>query len=106
MYAGPASGSTPTFGPAPPLWHENDAATGEPFTPSPTSGSRPRLMIPTFTGQPARYGSPLASPSCLMAKTRPLANLRIPVEPSTPRHAVLTPAALRSPSLPVPVAYS
>src|SRR3954465_12223936 len=56
MYAGPASGITPTFDPSPPLGHETGPITGPPVMPSPTTGSRSRWICPTFFGHPAAYG--------------------------------------------------
>src|SRR3954471_13214232 len=56
MYAGPASGITPTLGPSPPFGHEAGPTTGPPVMPSPTTGSRSRWIWPPFFGQPAADG--------------------------------------------------
>src|ERR1700694_4281445 len=124
MYPGPASGVTPIFIPSPPSGHVTGATTGEPLMPSPTSGSRPALMIPIFAGQPARNavevhfelsqwkppvahedGSP-EQPLALIAYTRPLAKCRTPVLPSSPSEAAVVLAEFISPSLPALVRYS
>src|SRR5436190_22444932 len=90
--------------------------------PSPTSGSRPALMMPIFTGQPERKaaalhfalsqakppfaheGASVEQPLALIAYTRELPKLsRLP---STPSEAVVVWEALISPSLPWPEMYS
>src|SRR5947209_20291358 len=114
MYAGPASGVTPIFGPCPPLGQLTGPTTGEPLIPSPTSGSSPASMIPIFTGQPDLYAVEwqvppeqlMLPPVALIAYTRLLANENCPVAPRAPRLAEVKLPALIPPSSPELVKYS
>src|SRR5947209_20250650 len=90
------------------------ATTGEPSTPSPTSGSSPRSLIPTFFGQPGsnalEWHRPpeqvIAPPVALIAYTRPLANWSTPRAPIAPTAAEVSEPASSPPSSPVLTAYS
>src|SRR5437660_12365021 len=92
--------------PDPPFGQVNGATTGDPLIPSPTSGSSPRSMIPTFFGHPGRKALGKRPPVPLITYTRPLAKPSTPVVPTAVSDAALAGPALIDPSSPVLTGYS